>query len=395
MFLLVAEKGVWMSRVRVCLIVLMLIFGAGAQAQDEDLTPLPIFASFIPNIQFAPLYVAIEEGYFADAGYAVDIQHGDENVGVLQVAQGEPRYGIISGEQVILARNSEIPVKYIYSWFQKYPQAVVAPDTVTMDEPADLVGLRVGIPGPFGANYTALTALLALAGLTESDIQLESIGFVAPDIVCAGRVDAAVVYSNNEVLEIQRRIDAGECGDLTGVNVLQVADFANMASNGIVVSEDTIANHTDELLKVVLAFDAGSLGAIANPARAYLHSLNHVENLPQSPELVAALESAADEFEAFWATQPEPDELAAKRAGVRAALGEEFDAADLAQFDVLLATIDLWGHPLRGYIDDEAWTTTRDVMAQMGSVAADFDIRDAYTNEFIPMGVELESTPTE
>lgn len=384
-----------MKRVGGILVVAMLLLGVGAQAQDDGPMRLPIFASFIPNIQFAPLYVAIEAGHFADVGFEADIQHGDENVGVLQVAQGDPRYGIISGEQVILARNSGIPVKYIYSWFQKYPQAVVAPDTVPMAEPADLAGLRVGIPGPFGANYTALTALLALAGLTESDIQLESIGFVAPDIVCAGRVDAAVVYSNNEVLEIQRRINAGECGDITGINVLQVAEFANMASNGIVVSEDTIANHADEAQRLVAAFDAGSLGAIANPARAYLYSLNHVENLPQSAELVAALDAAADELDEFWLAEPSPDELAAKRAEIRAALGEQFDPADLAQFDVLLASIELWGHPLRGVIDDAAWTTTRDVMAQMGSVPADFDIADAYTDEFIPTHDLPESAPTE
>jgi NitT/TauT family transport system substrate-binding protein len=383
-----------MTRLRVLLALTMMVLGMSTQAQEE-LTPLPIFASFIPNVQFSPLYVAIEEGHFAAAGFQAEIQHGDENVGVMQVAQNAPRYGIISGEQVILARNSGIPVKYIYSWFQMYPQAVVTPDTVIMDAPEDLAGLRVGIPGPFGANYTALTALLALAGLTEGDIQLESIGYVAPDVMCAGGVDAAVVYSNNEVLEIQRRIDAGECGDLAGINVLQVADFANMASNGIVVSEDTLANYPDEARAVAQAFDAGALGAITNPARAYLHSLKHVENLPQSPELVNAMEAAADEFDAFAAEDPTAEEIATKRDEVRASLGEQFDPAELAQFDVLLATVALWGHPSRGVISEEAWLTTRDVMAQMGSIPADFDISEAYTNDFIPEELVQEGTPTE
>jgi hypothetical protein len=231
--------------------------------------------------------------------------------------------------------------------------------------------------------------------LTEGDIQLESIGYVAPDVMCAGGVDAAVVYSNNEVLEIQRRIDAEECGGLAGINVLQVADFANMASNGIVVSEDTLLNYADEAQAVVQAFDAGALGAITNPARAYLHSLKHVENLPQSPELVAAMEAAASEFDAFAAEDPTAEEIATKRDEVRTALGEQFDAAELAQFDVLLATVELWGHPARGVISDDAWLTTRDVMAQMGSIPADFDISEAYTNDFIPEYVVQEGTPTE
>jgi NitT/TauT family transport system substrate-binding protein len=272
---------------------------------------------------------------------------------------------------------------------------VVAKGTVPMNAPEDLVELRVGIPGPFGANYTALTALLALAGLTEADIQLESIGYVAPDVMCADGVDAAVVYSNNEVLEIQRRIDAGECGDLTGINVLQIADFANMASNGIVVSEDTLENYTEEALAIVRAFDAGALGAIMNPARAYLHSLKHVENLPQSEEFVAALEAAADELDAFAADEPSADEIAEKHAEVRAALGEQFSPAELAQFDVLLATVELWGHPARGIISEDAWLTTRDVMAEMGSIPADFDVSGSFTNDFIPEDLLLESAPTE
>lgn len=382
-----------MTRFRVVLISMLMLLASGARGQDAGLTRLPIFASFVPNVQFAPLYVAIEEGLFAKSGFEAEIIHGDENVGVLQVAQGELPFGIISGEQVILARANGIPVKFIYSWFQKYPQAVVTPDTIEMDSPEDMRGLRVGIPGPFGANYTALTAVLSLAELTESDIQLESIGYIAPDVICAGAVDAAVVYSNNEPLEIQRRIDAGTCGDITGLNIMQVSDFANMASNGIVTSEDTLANRADAVWAITTAFDGGSLRTITNPARAYLYSLNFVENLPQSPEFIAALTSASDEFESLLETLPSPEVIADKRAEIREELGTQFDSAELAQFDVLLATIELWGHPLRGIINEENWVNTRDIMAQMGSIPADFDVSDAYTMEFIPMGPDYEGQP--
>lgn len=381
------------SRFRLLLVVLLAVTGLGSAAQDAPLQPLPFFASFIPNVQFAPLYVAIEEGYFADAGYDLQVQHGDENIGVIQIAQGEPKFGLISGEQVLLARAAEIPVVYVYAWFMQYPVAVVARDGIEMDSPDDLAGLRVGIPGPFGANYTALTALLASAGLTEADLQLESIGYVAPDILCAGGVDAAVVYSNNEPLEIQRRIDAGECGDVTGITVLEVADIANLASNGIVTNEDVVENEADLVWAVTTAFDQGVFDTATNPARAYLHSLNHVENLPQSQALVGALEGYAAEFDTLLTTLPGPDEIAAKRIEVRDALREAFEPAELAQFEVLLATIDLWEHPLTGIIYDDVWLATRDTMAMMGSVPADFDITGAYTNGYVPMGIDYEGAP--
>ncbi|MCC6567357.1 MAG: ABC transporter substrate-binding protein [Chloroflexi bacterium] len=378
------------SRFRLLLVVLFAVVGLSSTAQDAPLQPLPFFASFIPNVQFAPLYVAIEEGYFADAGYDFQIQHGDENIGVIQIAQSDPKFGLISGEQVLMARAAGIPVVYLYTWFMQFPVAVVARDGVEMDSPDDLAGLRVGIPGPFGASYTALTALLASAGLTEADLQLESIGYVAPDVLCAGGVDAAVVYINNEPLEIQRRIDAGQCGDVTGITVLPVADFANIASNGIVTNEDVVKNEGSLVWTVTTAFDQGVFDTATNPARAYLHSLNHVENLPQSQAFIDALEGYATEFDALLATLPSPDDIAVKRIEVRDALREAFEPAELAQFEVLLATIELWDHPLTGIIDDNAWLITRDTMAMMGSIPADFDITGAYISDFIPMGIDYE-----
>jgi len=368
------------SRLYVLLALLLALTGL-AGAQDPALTPLPFFASYIPNVQFAPLYVAREEGYFADAGFDLQIQHGDENVGVIQVAQGEPRYGLISGEQVLLARNGGVPVQFVYAWFQKYPIAVVVQAGIPFTEPADLKGLKVGVPGPFGANYTALVALLGLGGLTDADIQMESIGYVAPDVFCAGGVQASIVYSNNEPLEIQRRIDAGECGDITGITIYQVAEVAPMVSNGIVISEDTAANEPEETAAVVAAFDAGLRGAIMNPAQAYLYSLKYVENLPASEEFIAALEALSADAEVAFDT-PEA------RAESLAALKEQFGNAEVGQFEVLIATIPFWEGETVGITNDEQWTLTRDVLATLGSIPADFDVSMAYRNDFVPVQPE-------
>jgi NitT/TauT family transport system substrate-binding protein len=353
---------------------------AGAQTSAE-LQPLPFFASYIPNVQFAPLYAAREAGYFLDVGFDLQIQHGDENVGVIQIAQNEPRYGLISGEQVLLARNGGVPVQFIYAWFQKYPIAVVVQGGIPFDEPADLAGLKVGVPGPFGANYTALVALLGLGGLTDADIQMESIGYVAPDVFCAGGVQASIVYSNNEPLEIQRRIDSGECGDITSITVYQVAEVAPMISNGIVISEDTAANAPEEVSAVVAAFDAGLRDVIANPAQAYLYSLLYVENLPASDAFIATLEAlSADADNAFGTPESRANSLAALKA--------EFGSTEVGQFEVLMATIPFWEGESMGITTPEQWTLTRDVLAQLESIPVDFDISGAYLNEFVPSQAE-------
>lgn len=227
-------------------------------AQDDDLEDLRLFLPFIPNIQFSAVYVAIEKGYFAEEGFNVVLEYGDENVAVDLVAAGELQFALISGEQVLMARAGQRPVVYVYGWFQRFPVGIVVPDTTEgVESIADLAGRNVGIPGRFGASYSGLIAGLDAFGLTEFDINLEAIGFAAPDVMCLGGVEAAVVYVNNEPLQIQNRADAGDCGDITSVSVLPFADVANMVSNGMVTNEATIADDPDRVQAVVRAFHRG------------------------------------------------------------------------------------------------------------------------------------------
>src|SRR5262249_7086497 len=132
---------------------------------------------------------------------------------------GQRHFGIISGEQVIQARANDRPVVFVYEGYQKYPIGIATPLDSGITSVADLKGRKVGIPGRFGASYTGLTAVLAANDMTESDIDLQEIGFNAADVVCVGGVDAAVVYINNEPLQIDDRAKAGNCGTVTGVKV--------------------------------------------------------------------------------------------------------------------------------------------------------------------------------
>jgi len=371
---------------RMMLIVLILSFGKTfATVGQDDVEDLPFFMTFVPNIQFAPVYVAQAKGYDADAGYNFVVEYGDENVGVDLIAAGEIPFGVISGEQVILARGGGRPVVYVYEWFQEYPVAIVVPDTTEgVETVADLEGLKVGIPGRFGATYSGLTALLGANDMTESDIQLEPIGFAAPDVVCAGGVMASVVYVNNEPLQIQQRADAGECGEISGISVLPVADAVDMVANGLVTSEDNINDNPAMVKGVTQAFHNGLKDVINNPAEAYLISLDYVENLPISDEFEAALEAAAEAQNDFLAEEPDHQAIVDSRVDLLTALEAEFDDEMLIQFRVLLATIDLWDAEVIGMTNPESWETTQNILDTMGMLAAPIELEDAYTNDFVP-----------
>ncbi len=371
-------------------LLLVLGFGMGradfAAAQDEP-QDIRFFLTFIPNIQFSPLYVAIENGYMGENGLNLSLEYGDENIGVDLIAVGEIPFGVIGGEQVLLARAGGRPVVFVYNWFQRFPVGIVVPDTTEGVETVnDLAGLRVGIPGRFGASYTGLTALLESNDMTEMDINLEPIGFVAPDVVCIGGVDASVVYVNNEPLQIQQRADAGECGAITSVRVFYVADYAPMISNGIITNEATIANDPALVAAMVTAFDSGLRDVINNPAQAYLLSLNHVDDLPITDELQAALEAAAQAQTEFLMTDPDPEDIAASRAALLDDLRQDFDDVLLIQFQVLLETIPLWEAEVLGFNDPEGWALTQEIITGMGLFVDDgeIELQAAYTNAFLP-----------
>lgn len=373
-----------MRRSKMILIVLLLSFTALTVRAQDELTKQTFFLTFIPNIQFAPVYVALGTGAFTEANIDVEIEYSDEPLGVDLIAANERQFGLISAEEVIKARANGRPVVQVYEWFQKYPIGIVVSADSGIESVADLKGRKVGVPGRFGASYNGLTALLAANSLTEADISLDAIGYNAPDVFCVGAVEAAVVYINNEPLQIQQRADAGNCNGVTSVKVFPVSDAVDMVSNGLLTNEITIAENPELVTAMVTAFDAGLRIAVNNPAKAYLISLDYVENLPITDELKAALETASAAQDEFLATNPDRAAVAESRAALLADLKETFDAAALIQFEVLLNTIDLWDADQLGLADTASWEATQSVLVDMKFVTTPIDVTTAFTNNFLP-----------
>lgn len=364
---------------------LLLMAVAGAAQEAAPAADETLFLTFVPNVQFSPVYTTIERGYFADAGFNIQIEHGDEPVGVDLIAAGQRNFGMISGEQVIAARGQGRDVLMIYQWFHDFPVGIVYSPESGITSAADLAGRTVGIPGRFGASYSGLIALLAANGMTEADIQLEEIGFNAPEVFCLGRIEASVVYANNEPLQIANRIAAGDCGDRQSIELLPVAAQVALVSNGLVTSRALLESDPERIAAFVDAFDAGLRDAVRNPAYAYLSSAPYVETLPLSDDLRQALEAAAAASWEFQAQNPDAtrEDYQAQREALRAELGERFTADELLQFDVLLASIALWDAETLGLMEADAWEATQETLITMGFVETPLDLSLAFTNQFI------------
>ena len=366
------------------LAVLMAGSGLSVQGQDDTLVEQIFLLPFMPNIQSAPVYVTIEKGYFAEAGIQInDIEYLDEPDIANLIAENRYQFGVISGEQVIMARSAQREIVFVYEWYQQFPVGIVTPVNSGIESVADLVGRKVGVPGRFGASYSGLVALLSANGLMEDDIQLETIGFTAPETVCVGYVtdyaqgvEASVVYISNEPLQIEQNCAA--------VRVFPVAEAVDMVSNGLVTNETTIADNPELVQSAVSAYDRGVRDVINNPAEAYLLSAKYVESLPLEDDLKAALETAAAEQAAFLATNPDREAVAESRVALWEKLTAQFEVARLVNLRVLLNSIDLWDADAPGLTEPDSWEVTQSILQQMEFLSAPLaDLSAAYTNAFV------------
>ena len=370
---------------RLFFLLLLLLLTAGNATVQEPVT-VELFLTFIPNVQFAPVYVAIENGYFAAEGLNVRIRHGAEHDGVDLVAANQLQLGIFGGEQVLLARSQGRPVVSVYEWFQQFPAGVVA--TIGADHEAperfsDLAGKSVGIHGRSGVTWTAFVALMNAAGMKEQDFELETVGFNVPELVCLGLIDAAVVYLNNEPLQIDNRISARDCGDVQGYKVFPVTPVADLVSNVIVTNETTLDAAPDLVEAFVNAFDRGLQEVIANPAAAMLASTPYVEGLIAEEEL-PLIQALAEAFEEYRSGEVVNSD-AFYEAFVEILLPKvPAEPIDLLQLRVLLLTIPLWEAEVLGYSARDSWVTTADALQAAGMLESAPDVDPAFTNRFVP-----------
>ena len=296
------------------------------------LTKIRLPMGYIPNIQYAPFYAAIEKGYFKDAGIEIEFDYSFETDGVKLVGVGELPFAVVSGEQVLLARAQDVPVTYVAAWYQQYPISVVSKADANISKTEDLKGKTIGLPGLFGANYIGLRALLFSAGLSESDVTLEEIGFNQVELVVSGNQTIIVGYAANEPIQLQAQgIDVTE---------LRVSDAVQLAANGILASEKVIAEDPELVKGFVGAFLKGLQFTIENPDDAYAMSAAYVPNFADQDQKV--------------------------------------------QKEILTTSIDLWRADRLGYSDPQAWENMQNILLEMKLIPTEMDLSKAFTNEFVP-----------
>jgi NitT/TauT family transport system substrate-binding protein len=312
--------------------------GGAQPSGTRPLHGLTAGLTYIPNIQFAPFYAADSLGYYRDAGLQVTLRHhsfSEDEFGA--IASGKEDVIFAGGDEMLQARDHSVSLVDVATIFQKYPVALIVPDSSPIRAPADIRGHSIGTPGPYGETYFGLLSLLQFAGLAKSDVNTQFIQFTQVAALAGHKVDGVMGYLNNENIQLRQ---AG-----VAVRTLALSDVVQslpLVSNGLSVLDTELKSHPDDVRSFVAATLRGVQYVEQHPDRAVELSKKYVPGLDQAKDA----------------------------ANARA---------------VLDATLPLWKSSGRaGQNSAKTWQDMARFMASYGLLSKPLDVSGAFSNQYLP-----------
>lgn len=203
----------------------------GSHPISNLVQPVRLLLGFQPDVQFAPFYLAQQDGTFAKYGLEVSIEYKSGDDIARLVADGQAEFGVMDATDVMIGRTAGIPIKYVATVYRFFPVALIGPTGSVPTDPADLAGKRIGTPGQFGSSWHALLALLDAGGLTADDVTIRTYPqFNQVDGLLNGDVDLITGFRNNEPLRLAAQ---GMETDL-----LTIDEIAPLPGPGVVVGDE-------------------------------------------------------------------------------------------------------------------------------------------------------------
>ena len=304
--------------------------GASARA-DETITYLFPAPPLLPA--FGPIRLAQGKGYFQKAGLTVNFATGRGGVDVAkQVGAGNVPLGGIVADAPIVVRQNGVPVKIVCLFGGKgFMQLVVRADS-GIEKPADLKGKTITVMSFQDTTFYALLGLLASAGLTKDDVDIQSAGPVGVWQMVATGKSVGMAGVPDWIPPIEA---AG-----VAIKVIPTDEFFPHMAQAIAASDQIIKDKPD----MVRAF-----------VKAALHGMKDIMDDPNA---------AAADFVKFV------PEWTGKEDQVKEAF---------AYYDKLIYP----GQKELGAVDPERMAKLQDFYLKAGIIEKKSSVDDLFTNQFV------------
>jgi len=181
--------------------IIILIFSAFPVGAAQKLT---IMLDWFPNIDHLPLYVAQQEGFFADEGLNVKILSPSATTDALKLAAaGKVDLAISYAPQSIMGASEGLPMKVVGRLVEHPLSVLLFLKGKGIEKPEDLEGKIIGYTVP-GMMDILTEAFAKINGIKTYDPI--NVGFAIVQSLVSGKVDAIMgPYKNYETVALEEK----------------------------------------------------------------------------------------------------------------------------------------------------------------------------------------------
>jgi ABC-type nitrate/sulfonate/bicarbonate transport system substrate-binding protein len=264
---------------------------------------LTMSLGWVPDVEYADLWVALDRHYIADAGLRFNYLPGGPNAPqpVLEISAGEADFGDADWLSLCDAVTQGNDFVILASLFPVGPAGLISLPAHPVRTPADLVGKRFLVQGP--NERAMLQALFRINGLPENYTTVP-VGFSAEPLL-EGAGDAYFCFVTNQPQSLAGR------GMRQGTDfyVTRLYDLGyRVCTSLLTIERKTLAKRRGEMVHFLGALLRGHAANAADPGYGARLAVDHygadlgldLEQQTTLNRLQIALETAPDADIPFW-----------------------------------------------------------------------------------------------
>lgn len=267
------------------LLAALVVAGCGEKdestASGAEAEPFELALDFYVNPDHAGIYMALERGYFEEAGLDVRPRvPSDPSAPIQQVAAGQVDLAVSYEPEVLIARDEGLPVKAVAALVPHPLTSLISLPAAGIRDAADLRGKTIVTAG-IAYQDVFLDAILESEGLAPDDAKRVDVGLGLLPAVLSGRADAMLGgFRNIEGVDLAER---GRDPRVVPVDELGIPTYDELV---LVANENAIEEDPEPIRLFIEALERGTRDAVDDPEAAARAVLEAGEGL--DPKLTRA-----------------------------------------------------------------------------------------------------------
>jgi NitT/TauT family transport system substrate-binding protein len=177
------------------------LLACAARTPEVKLTPITVQLQWTHQAEFAGLYAADQQGYYAAEGLQVQFLQGGVDIDPLAaVRDGKAQFGTAVGDQLLVARSAGYPFRAIATIFRISPTVFFCLASSGITRPQDFVGKKIRAPVNLAPTLHAMTTRVGVLPNQYTEVNLPS----DVQMFASGEVPVWGGYINGMVISVQQ-----------------------------------------------------------------------------------------------------------------------------------------------------------------------------------------------